>query len=348
MIEIIFLLGYNFLYKEKISLEFQKMLDYRLSIAPMVGHTNRYFRLTMRQLTKKTLLFTEMITSGSILRGESEKILSFSREENPVIFQIAGCNPQDLAYCAKMVEDYGYAGINLNIGCPSAKVQKGGFGVCLMKNPELVAEMIFSIKKSVSLPISVKTRIGIDDLDSLEFLENFIQKCAFAGCEVFFLHARKALLNYNPRKNRTVPPIHYDRVLEIQKLFPNLTFIINGEITSLEQAKQMLKKFSGVMIGRKAIQNPLLFEKADTLFFPPAEEIKISLLELITKFLETANFHLEKKHHLMRSCRHLFSFFHSFPNAKYWRSFLHEQLVMHPFEPLKIKENLEKNWEFMP
>ena len=230
---------------------YEQMIDYRLSIAPMVGHTNRYFRYTMRKISQKILLFTEMISSGSILRGQKKKILTFSLDENPVICQLAGNNPKDMGLCAKIIEDYGYCGINLNIGCPSAKVQKGGFGVCLMKQPKLVSEIITEIKKNTKLPISIKTRIGIDEQDSLEFLLNFIQQCFEAGVEVFVLHARKALLNYNTRNNRKIPPINYNRVIKIKDHFPHLKIIVNGEITSLEQSKHFLQNFDGTMIADK-------------------------------------------------------------------------------------------------
>lgn len=319
-------------------------MDYRLSVAPMVGHTNRYFRYTMRQISRKVLLFTEMITSGSIIRGEQEKILAFSKAENPVIFQLAGNDPQDMAVCAKIIEAYGYAGINLNIGCPSSKVQKGGFGLCLMRQPELVAKIIEAIKKVTKLPISIKTRIGIDDLDSLDFLSHFIQSCSNAGVAVFFIHARKGVLSYNPRNNRKIPPINYERVQELKNCFPHLKIIINGEIASLEQGTSFLKKFDGVMVGRSAIQNPLLFCNADSMFFEQPDH-KLSILELLSRFFEQPHFLLEKKSHLIQASRHLFNLFHSVPNAKYWRSFLCKQLQQHPFQPDLVLKQLEIAWK---
>ena len=319
------------------------MIDYRLCIAPMVGHTNRYFRLTIRKISKKVLLFTEMFTSGSILRGNKEKILTFSPLENPVIFQLAGNNSQEMISCAQLVEDYGYSALNLNIGCPSAKVQKGGFGLCLMKKPKLVAEIIEQIKKVTKLSISIKTRIGIDDDDSLEFLLYFIGCCKDAGVKTFFIHARKGFLQYNPKNNRKIPPINYQRAKEIKEHFPDLNIIINGEITSLEQARYFLNDFDGVMIGRSAIQNPLLFKNADSLFFGEQDQ-NLSTLELSSYFFENSHFLLEKKNHLMQASRHLFNLFYNVPNAKYWRSFLCQQLQLAPFDPHLVSKRLKNNW----
>ena len=233
----------------------------------MVGYTNSQYRQKLRLITKKTLLFTEMTTSHAILRGDKHRFLNFQPCEKPVIFQIAGNDPQPLTECATAIEDYNYDGINLNIGCPSPKVLKGKFGVCLMEQPELVAESIYQMKKKTSLPISVKTRLGFDNNDSPDFLEKFIRHCADAGCEVFFIHARKALLKLKPRQNRSIPPLQYNLAKEIKKKFPYLKIIINGGITSLEQAKTFLQDFDGVMIGRTAYKNPLIFQKADSYFF---------------------------------------------------------------------------------
>ena len=270
------------------------MINYKLSIAPMVGHTNKYFRYTIRQISRKVLLFTEMITSGSILKGNQKKILSFSEEENPVIFQLAGNNPNEMAECASIITNYSYSGINLNIGCPSNKVQKGGFGICLMREPELVAKIITEIKKKTRLPVSIKTRIGIDEEDSLKFLSNFIQMCSDAGVSCFFLHARKGILRYNPRNNRKIPKINYERVQEIKQLFPQLKIIVNGEIATLTQAKTLLKKFDGVMIGRSAIYNPLLFQNVDSEFFE-CQDQNLNWLQILSNFFTKSNFLLEKK-----------------------------------------------------
>ena len=320
------------------------MNNYSLSIAPMVGYTNRYFRYTMRQISRKILLFTEMVTSSSILKGKREKILCFSHEENPVIFQLAGSIPKEMAECAKIIEDYGYAGINLNIGCPSKKVQKSGFGLCLMQNPELVAEIVSEMKKQTSLPISIKTRIGIDNNDSLDFLQKFVQTCKDVGVKIFFLHARKGVLSYNPRNNRKIPPINYQRVQEIKQIFPNLKIIVNGEITSLQQAKFFLNSFDGVMVGRSAIQNPLLFQSADSEFFNSQDQ-NLTLIEIISCFFQNVNFFLEKDSHLMQASKHLFNLFHSQPNAKYWKRYLGEQLTKYPFDPFIVKKNISKTWQ---
>ena len=269
----------------------------------MVGYTNSHYRQMLRLITKKTLLFTEMTTSNSILRGNRHKFLTFHPSEKPVIFQIAGNEPKQLAECATAIEDYGYNGINLNIGCPSFKVQKGKFGVCLMAQPELVAESIYQMQKTTSLPISVKTRLGFDNNDSPDFLEKFISHCADAGCKIFFIHARKALLNLKPRKNRNIPPLQYNLVkvvLELKKKFLNLKIIINGGVTSLEQAKILLQDFDGAMIGRTAYQNPLIFQKSDSYFFQEKDEM-LPTNKIIDKFLNFVK--IEGNTKLIIACR---------------------------------------------
>ena len=313
--------------------------SYLLSIAPMVGYTNSYYRQMLRLITKKTLLFTEMTTSGSILRGNQDKFLAFHPREKPVVFQIAGNEPQQLAECASIIEKYGYDGINLNIGCPSFKVQKGKFGVCLMDSPELVAESIYQMKKKTSLPISVKTRLGFDNNDSPAFLEKFISHCADAGCDVFFIHARKALLNLKPRKNRNIPPLRYNLAKDLKEKFPHLKIIINGGITSLEQAKTLLQDFDGVMIGRTAFQNPLLFQKADSYFFQGKDEM-LPTNKIIDKFLNFVK--IEGNTKLIIACRQLFNLFYAFHQAKEWRYFLHQQIQKHPNKP-SPKFSLERH-----
>ena len=271
-----------------------------------------------------------------------QKFLTFHPSEKPVIFQIAGNEPKQLAECATAIEDYGYNGINLNIGCPSFKVQKGKFGVCLMAQPELVAESIYQMQKTTSLPISVKTRLGFDNNDSPDFLEKFISHCADAGCKIFFIHARKALLNLKPRKNRNIPPLQYNLVKELKKKFLNLKIIINGGVTSLEQAKILLQDFDGAMIGRTAYQNPLIFQKSDSYFFQEKDEM-LPTNKIIDKFLNFVK--IEGNTKLIIACRQLFNLFYAFPQAKEWRHFLHQQIQKHPNKPSLVKQNFQNAWE---
>lgn len=319
------------------------MLDYRLSIAPMVGYTNSSYRYLMRLLTTKTLLFTEMVSSSSIIYGNKQKLLNYQKEELPTIYQLAGNEPKELAECAQLVEDYGYSGINLNIGCPSLKVQKGNFGVCLMEKPDLVAEMVYKIQKKTNLPLSIKTRLGFDQNSSFEFLANFVKKTSQAGCNVFFIHARKALLNFKPRKNRTVPPLDYKQVQLLKKEFPHLKIILNGGITSLEQGLDLLKDFDGVMIGRIAYQNPLLFQNVDNLFFNNPNQ-QSSVLEIIDNFLEFLKTNNNVDKNLMKSTRHLFNLFYKNSQAKIWRKFLNFQIQNYSDQPSLIQKNLKKGW----
>ena len=317
------------------------MLDYRLSIAPMMGYTHRYYRYLIRSLTKQTLLFTEMLTEHSVLglsKKNNEKSrfrLGFHAVEAPVIFQIGGQNPEHLGSCATIIEDLGYAGINLNLGCPSPKVQKGCFGVALMPQVERVASIIHAIKKSCSIPISIKTRIGVDEHDSFEFLRVLLSACAQAGCEVFFMHARKAILAWDPKKNRDIPPLDYAKVRQLKQYFPKLKFILNGGLSSIAASFHMLSDFDGVMIGRAAIQDPLQFHMADAYLSSGEHGHKLALQDkrdsrtiakAIQSFLgyfaslppEAQNFNLAQ--------RTLSPLFYGYPRARYWRSLIQQCL----------------------
>ena len=317
------------------------MLDYNLVIAPMVGYTNKYYRYMMRLITKQTLLFTEMICSASIIHGKKEKFLPFYHQEKPVLFQLAGNNPDELANCASIIEDYGYSGINLNIGCPSQRVQKGNFGVCLMAQPDLIAEIVHNIKKKVSIPVSIKTRLGFDENDNFDFLAEFVQKTSQAGCQVFFIHARKALLNFNPRKNRSIPDLDYERVKKLKSTFPHLKIILNGGITLLNQALDLTKEFDGVMLGRSAYQNPLLFQTADSLFFGKKDQNN-SIIEIIENFLEFVSIENKNK---FSALRHLFNLFYKIPNASYLKQLLHKQIQLYPKNPWTINKEIQEFFE---
>ena len=202
-----------------------------ISIAPMMDWSDRHYRFFMRLITKRALLYTEMITTGAIIHGDRDRFLRYNAEEHPIAIQLGGSDPDQLAKCATIVTDYGYDEINLNVGCPSDRVQSGRFGACLMAEPDLVAECVASMKNKTNLPVTVKTRLGIDDRDSYEELSDFIKIVAEAGCDTFILHARKAWLNgLSPKENRNIPPLQYDVVYQIKKDFPDLEVIINGGV----------------------------------------------------------------------------------------------------------------------
>ena len=238
------------------------------SVAPMIDWSDRHCRFFLRLLSKQALLYTEMITSGAILKGDAHRHLDFNPVEHPVALQLGGSNPQDLAECAKHGESWGYDEINLNLGCPSDKVQKGKFGACLMKEPDVVAECIFAMKSAVKIPVTVKTRIGVDEYDHYDHLYTFIKKIAEAGCERFIIHARKAWLKgLSPKENREIPPLQYDVVKKLKADFPRLIFILNGGIKNIDNAKELLTEFDGVMLGRAIMDNPYLLAEVDNVFY---------------------------------------------------------------------------------
>ncbi|MBC7945313.1 MAG: tRNA dihydrouridine(20/20a) synthase DusA [Burkholderiales bacterium] len=247
--------------------------DHRFSVAPMMEWTDRHCRFFHRQLSRRALLYTEMVTAAAILHGKRDKLLGFDPAEHPLALQIGGSEPRQLAQAARIGEDFGYDEINLNVGCPSDRVQAGRFGVCLMAEPALVAECVAAMRAAVQVPVTVKCRIGIDDQDSEAGLSRFIDTVADAGCQVFIVHARKAWLRgLSPRENRDIPPLDYDRVWRLKTSRPDLTIVLNGGITTLAEATAHLEHVDGVMLGRAAYQNPSILLGADAaLFGAPAQ-----------------------------------------------------------------------------
>jgi tRNA-dihydrouridine synthase A len=252
----------------------KKIDNIEISVAPMMDWTDRHCRYFHRLIAPSVKLYTEMVTTGALLHGDRDRFLTFNEAEHPVALQLGGSDPAALAACAKMGEDYGYDEINLNCGCPSDRVQSGRFGACLMKEPDLVAECVAAMKNAVKIPVTVKSRIGIDHDESFEFLDTFISKIASAGCETFILHARKAWLSgLSPKENREKPPLNYARAAEIKSKYPHLKIILNGGITNIETIKQTLSSpiasLDGVMIGREAYQNPWFLNEIENQFFTP-------------------------------------------------------------------------------
>lgn len=293
-------------------------------IAPMLDWTDRHCRYFHRLLTKKALLYTEMVTTGAILYGEEQRFLSFNKAENPVAFQLGGSDPDALASCARIVEDAGFDEVNLNVGCPSDRVQNGRFGACLMAEPGLVAACVSAMLEAVSIPVTVKTRVGIDDRDSYEELTHFISTVADAGCETFIIHARKAWLSgLSPKQNRDIPPLRYDIVYQLKNDFPEFKFILNGGLTSLENTKEILQHVDGVMMGREAYHNPFLLAEVDCQLFAGTEQIK-SRHEVVMELIPYINQHLLKGGRLNHITRHILGLFHSVPGARAWRRILSE------------------------
>lgn len=301
-----------------------RLLDRKISVAPMMEWTDRHDRFFLRTISKHTLLYTEMVTTGAILKGDKDRFLKFSQEESPLAVQLGGSDPQELKACAKICEDYGYDEINLNVGCPSDRVQSGKIGACLMAEPELVAECIDAMQSAVNIPVTVKHRIGIDDLDSYELLNHFVKTVKAAGCKTFIVHARKAILSgLSPKQNREIPPLTYPFVYQLKQDFPDLEIVINGGITSLEQADSHLEQVDGVMIGREAYHNPYILADVDSRYFGCNKE-KQSREEILTKFLPYIESELAQGTRLQHISRHILGLFHGQPRGKLWRRHLSE------------------------
>jgi len=302
----------------------ENKINRRFCVAPMLDWTDRHCRYFYRLMSRHALLYTEMVTTGAILRGDLDRHLQFSREENPVALQLGGSDPQDLARCAEIAQAYGYAEVNLNVGCPSDKVQNGRFGACLMAEPELVAECVAAMQRVVSIPVTVKSRIGIDDRDSYEELTDFIATVAAAGCKTFIVHARKAwLTGLSPKENRDIPPLRYDVVYQLKQDFPELDIIINGGITSLDASLDLLDHVDGVMLGREVYHNPYLLSEVDARLFGDVYPIK-SRQEVIFALLPYVQQQLRAGVRLNSISRHVLGLFHGVDGARAWRRHISE------------------------
>ena len=298
----------------------------RFCVAPMLDWTDRHCRYFHRLISQHALLYSEMVTTGALIHGDHHRFLQFNATENPVAFQLGGSNPRELAICAKMVEDYGYDEVNLNVGCPSDRVQNGRFGACLMMEPELVAECVAAMGQVVSIPVTVKSRIGIDERDSYEELVYFVSTVANAGCGAFIIHARKAWLSgLSPKQNRDIPPLRYDVVYQIKQDFPQLEIILNGGIITLDQAENVLTYVDGVMVGREAYHNPYLLADVDRRFFGESKEARSRemILRLLIPYIEQQ---LDEGVRLNSISRHILGLFHGEPGARGWRRHLSENV----------------------
>ncbi|MCW9013047.1 MAG: tRNA dihydrouridine(20/20a) synthase DusA [Gammaproteobacteria bacterium] len=294
------------------------------SIAPMLDWTDRHERYFLRLISRHVLLYTEMVTTGAILFGDHDKYLRFNEAEHPVALQLGGSDPVDLATCARIAEEYGYDEVNLNVGCPSDRVKSGSFGACLMATPETVAECIAAMKSVVSIPVTVKHRIGIDDRDSWEELCQFVEVVSQGGCEVFIVHARKAWLSgLSPKENRDIPPLHYDMVHRLKKTYPQFEFIINGGFKTLADSLAQLEHVDGVMMGREAYHNPYILNELDRLFFNDNHPV-VSRMEVIESMLPYIEAELKKGTKLKSITRHILGLFHGVAGAKAWRRYLSE------------------------
>lgn len=318
------------------------MMNQLLAVAPMLDYTDRHCRYFFRLISRQIVLYTEMLTTWAILQGRREALLAYNPSEQPVILQLGGCNPSALAECAKIGEDYGYDGINLNVGCPSDRVQAARFGACLMAEPKLVADCIATMQQAVRIPVTVKTRIGIDDRDGYDELAQFIETIAKAGCVEFILHARKAWLKgLSPKENREIPPLRYDVVYQIKKDFPQLKIIINGGIVDLDQTRAHLLKVDGVMIGRAFYHDPYSFIEVDNSIYGASESL-LSRHEIMERFFPYVVHQLEQGVPLSCMTRHVLGLFQGQPGARAWRRHLSEHAPRAGAGIEVLKKALEK------
>jgi tRNA-dihydrouridine synthase A len=298
--------------------------NHRFSVAPMMDWTDRHCRVLHRLLTRHALLYTEMVTAEAVLRGDRRRLLDFSAIEHPVALQLGGSDPVRLAEAAAVGEGFGYDEINLNVGCPSDRVQDGRFGACLMAEPELVARCIAAMRAAVAVPVTVKCRIGIDDQDSEEDFRRFVATVADAGCTTFIVHARKAWLQgLSPKQNREVPPLDYDRVYRLKRERPDLTIVINGGIATLAAAEQHLAHVDGVMLGRAAYQTPFILAEVDRRLFgaadaPSRDEVAVGYADYVASMLGTGV-------SLHAMTRHLLGLYHGERGGRLFRRILSEQ-----------------------
>ncbi|PCJ51834.1 MAG: tRNA dihydrouridine(20/20a) synthase DusA [Planctomycetota bacterium] len=322
--------------------------NYPLSIAPMMDRTHRPFRFFMRLITKKTLLYTEMIPADAICYGDRDRLISFHESEHPIVLQIGGSKLNLLKEAAKIVEDYGYDEINLNVGCPSDRVQEGKFGVCLMKEPDLVAELMDGMQQSVDIPVTIKHRIGVDDLDDYDSLAKFVKTIADTGCLRFSVHARKAILKgLSPKDNRTIPPLNYEFVYQLKKDFPELTIEINGGISTLKEAQEHLKFVDSVMLGRAAWDNPFLFAEADSLIFD-VDSINSSREQIIEEYcdyIEDQLIHSRCPFSLL--LQPLFNIYTGQKGAAKWRRFLSENGFKNKTNTNVVKDAIQMMQDYL-
>ena len=290
-----------------------------LSIAPMMQRTDRHYRAFMRQLTRRTLLYTEMVTTGAILHGDPDRHLAFDPVEHPIALQLGGDDPEALVAATRVALDYGYDEINLNIGCPSDRVQRGRFGACLMAHPEVVAACVAALRAAFDVPVTVKHRIGIDDIDRYEDMRHFVDVVAAAGADRFSVHARKAWLSgLSPKDNRNIPPLRYDDVYRLKRERPGLPVEINGGVLTLDATVEHLQHVDAVMIGRAAYDEPAIFADADRRIFGEAVEAP-DPLDAVEAFVPYAARHIEAGGRLHHVTRHVLNLFNGQPGAKAWR-----------------------------
>lgn len=300
----------------------------RLSVAPMLDWTNRHYRYFARLISQHTWLYSEMITTGALLHGDAGRFLAFDPSEEPIVLQLGGSDPQALASCTKKAYTWGYNEVNLNVGCPSERVQTGSFGACLMAEPQLVASCIQAMQDASPLPISIKHRIGLNEDQSYSVLRDFVGTVAATGCNTFVVHARNAILKgLSPKQNREIPPLNYAFVYQLKHDFPDLNIIINGGIKTLSEAAQHLQQVDGVMIGREAYHNPYLLAEADALLYNDASPT-LSRAEIMQKMLIYCEKEMQLGTPIAHITRHLLGLYQGVSGARAWRRLLSDSRTL--------------------
>ena len=316
-------------------------MNRKVSVAPMMDCTDRHERYFLRLISKNVLLYTEMIVSEAIVRGDKKKLLSFNINEKPVALQLGGSSPKLLATCSKIGEEFGYDEINLNLGCPSKKVQKNKFGACLIKEPNLVKDCLNEMQSSTKLPVTVKTRIGYDDVEDYESLFNFINLLKSTGVKTFIIHARKAMLGkFTPKQNLNIPPLKYEMVYKLKKDFKDLEIIINGGITSTDQIKNHLIKTDGVMIGRSAYHSPYLLADIEKEIFN--NQNILSRQEVIEQLVPYVKEEIKKGTRMNQIMRHTLGLFHGQTGSSFWKRYLSENMCVRDADVKKIDHIMDK------
>ena len=316
-------------------------MDRKVCVAPMMDCTDRHERFFLRLISKNVLLYTEMIVSEAIDRGDKKKLLSFNLKEKPVALQLGGSSPKLLSQASKIGEEFGYDEINLNLGCPSKKVQKNKFGACLIKEPNLVAECLSKMQSSTNLPVTVKTRIGYDDVEDYENLYNFINLLKSTGVKTFIIHARKAMLGkFTPKQNLNIPPLKYEMVYKLKEDFKDLEIVINGGITSVDQIKNHLNKTDGVMIGRSVYHSPYLLADIENEIFNNQEIL--SRQEVIEKLVPYVKEEIKKGTRMNQIMRHTLGLFHGQTGSSFWKRYLSENMCVRDADVKKIDHIMDK------
>ena len=316
-------------------------MNRKVSVAPMMDCTDRHERYFLRLISKNVLLYTEMIVSEAIARGNKKKLLSFNLNEKPVALQLGGSSPKLLSQATKVGEEFGYDEINLNLGCPSKKVQKNKFGACLIKEPNLVADCLTEMQAKTKLPVTVKTRIGYDNVEDYENLYNFINTLKSTGVKTFIVHARKAVLgNFTPKQNLNIPPLKYEMVYKLKKDFNNLEIIINGGITSTDQIKNHLIKTDGVMIGRSAYHSPYLLADIEKEIFN--NQNILSRQEVIEQLVPYVKEEIKKGTRMNQIMRHTLGLFHGQTGSSFWKRYLSENMCVRDADVKKIDHIMDK------